>query len=764
MLIYSLTEEIKEPRKYSHHYSFDELSILLNKKKSELDKPYNETKNTSFDFSRVSTFFEMSKMLKKDINIPKVSNAYLKLYEMLNHFKIVEKNNNNIFTYFDNASFPGAFIRSLDHYVKQNVPNVKYLDWFASSLYNNEKDVLGDDYNLLYNYRFRWLMNKENNGDVSNPDNVLEFRYFFQNVGLVSLYTSDLGFDVSSDYSKQEIFHLKPNIGQILCGLESTKDGGCQITKQFTFFEIRNRIVLFLLTKMYKHVYIVKPITSKPDNSEIYIVCLNYNRQDSLQYRELLLNALKHWDQQILETISIPQEFNNSLLYISNEIYLRQIDKISFNINLFYTLIKTHDKSKLVKLPKEFYNQLKKEVNEWLIKNPIRHINNPLPITKTLMSNRESKENNIIINKSIFKNENKTLLSSRPGGGSGKTLVDYYNDLFKNNTIFQVDSLYGKTLIYNENDKDITILLFNLLMKCGVLLREVMLLYYNRNSLVDKIKLIKNREKFAASREGSNFYKFIHKVHLNINNKEFDNIVLSSKNDIEFLTLLSKHYTQQKQEKNEGRELSRIKDIEKFLIPFKNKNNPLEGSGQNIKYLDLGSSEGKITSTIALYLNLPKTDAIGIDVKEESKESDNFTYIQYNGTDIPFPNDTFDLATIFMALHHFTNLDKTLTSLNRVMKLNSILIVREHDVKDEKENNMSVFLDFIHAFYMTISNNEETIEQFANEYQKGDFAFYKSLDEWSYILYKYGFKMEIKIEKHDIFNSGYLILIKFKNV
>jgi len=472
-------EEYKQ--KYPVHYSMDELSKKLNIAKSNLDKPRQENpKGSKFDFAFVTTFFEMSKMLKQTVsrqfNIPKVSNAYLKQYEILSYFpEIINNTKSPIYRYFDNASFPGAFIRATDHYIKDHISEINNFDWFASSLFNEEYGVLGDEYNLLYNYPFRWLMDlpsKEkkqiNNGDVSIPSNILDFRRKFlggvetQGIGFVPLYTSDLGFDVSSDYSKQEQFHLKPNLGQISVALESVEEGGTQITKQFTFFEERNRIILYILTLLYKKVNIIKPITSKPDNSEIYILCIGYNRKSSLKYRELIIHALKYWDKKILEEIKIPDDFNKKLNFIANELYQRQIDKLNFNIDLFYKLKKEmKGNDNRVNLPSYFYKQLKNEVEIWLNQNKMKTINNPIPITKTIITMEVIKKDSEII----------ILKDSEWNNKNNLSLIDYYDSL----NILLIESLRGKTIIYDHSNKDIAELLFKLLINCGYLLRLFLL-------------------------------------------------------------------------------------------------------------------------------------------------------------------------------------------------------------------------------------------------------------------------------------------------
>jgi hypothetical protein len=67
-------------------------------------------------------------------------------------------------------------------------------------------------------------MHDNNNGDVLVEANQVDFCK--QLGGKVDLYTSDLGFDVSSDYNNQELIQLPANIGQILTGLLTLKKGG----------------------------------------------------------------------------------------------------------------------------------------------------------------------------------------------------------------------------------------------------------------------------------------------------------------------------------------------------------------------------------------------------------------------------------------------------------------------------------------------------------------------------------------------------------
>jgi 23S rRNA U2552 (ribose-2'-O)-methylase RlmE/FtsJ len=142
------------------------------------------------------------------------------------------------------------------------------------------KEPLEDKYHLYANYPNNWLMHNNNNGDISNISNILDFQIQFKkiygDIHSVDLYTCDLGSDVSNDYNNQEKIHLILNLSQIVCGLSVLKSGGNMVVKHFTIFEPFTISYISLLTELFEQVIISKPLTSKRTNSEIYIVCKNY--------------------------------------------------------------------------------------------------------------------------------------------------------------------------------------------------------------------------------------------------------------------------------------------------------------------------------------------------------------------------------------------------------------------------------------------------------------------------------------------------------
>ena len=98
----------------------------------------------------------------------------------------------------------------------------------------------------------------------------------------------------------------------------------------------------------------------------------------------------------------------------------------------------------------------------------------------------------------------------------------------------------------------------------------------------------------------------------------------------------------------------------------------------NKKILDVGCGE-------APYRNLFEScEYIGIDV-EGASHDDNLkkTDIFFNGTDIPFPDDTFDMVILSEVLEHVENADRIISEISRVLKKTGVLYLTIPFVWDE---------------------------------------------------------------------------------
>lgn len=285
--------------KFHLETNITDLKKKLNDVKSTLDDVYKshyaQGIMNSFD-----PFIGEKYNIAREINAYNLTNAWLKCYEIIDHFNLIPKiyDEKSEFVYFDNASYPGSFIVAVNHYVKTQT-NIKNFKWYGSSLKN--KDNLGDDFNLQKNFPKNWLMHENNDGDLVKIENILDFNRQLKNTHgerVVNMYSCDLSLDWGTDYNNQESISFNENLCQILCGLLTLKSGGHLFVKHFTLFEPFTIAYLSLLTLLFNGVYITKPISSKRTNSETYIVCKNYKypfADDSIEYTiiQLFINTIK---------------------------------------------------------------------------------------------------------------------------------------------------------------------------------------------------------------------------------------------------------------------------------------------------------------------------------------------------------------------------------------------------------------------------------------------------------------------------------------
>jgi 23S rRNA U2552 (ribose-2'-O)-methylase RlmE/FtsJ len=270
-----------------------------------------------------------------------VSNAWLKCYEILayySHYYGIFAESKTV-NHFDNAAFPGSFILAAHHYF--NTKTKIIYDWRASSLIEKnleDAEPLEDKYKLWANYPNKWLMSDKMNGDVLVEKNIYNFPKLLESSGCgkVDLYTSDLGFDVSSDYNNQELMQCAANIGQIVVGIQSLKVGGMLVTKQYMFFEPITLSVIYHVSKLFKTFHICKPYTSRQANSEIYLVGLEFLGDEDSYITQLFIDKIN----EIRDTNAytpIDDEYKtipymNKIVDASEVIFGRQIEKINLDI------------------------------------------------------------------------------------------------------------------------------------------------------------------------------------------------------------------------------------------------------------------------------------------------------------------------------------------------------------------------------------------------------------------------------------------------
>ena len=268
------------------------LKDTINEAKAKLDEiPDNlfYTITNSLDM-----YATLRTLVQKTYNMEHATNAALKMYEMLNEFALLMMGTSCMpsVNVFCNAELPGAFIIAINHFMRTKCISSEF-DWLGSSylpedaLKAGNSTILDDKYKIYEKNRLHWLMGPAPNampegeapitGDVTDPTVINALgnavhRRFALNDG-AHLYTSDVGIEIQKeDLNRQEELTAFINYGQIVAGLLSLALGGTLITKQYTFYTPFNRSLIAIVASLFEETYITKPKTSRPTNSEIYLV------------------------------------------------------------------------------------------------------------------------------------------------------------------------------------------------------------------------------------------------------------------------------------------------------------------------------------------------------------------------------------------------------------------------------------------------------------------------------------------------------------
>jgi len=211
------------------------------------------------------------------------TNAWLKMYEMIDRLGLMDDaahRGGRAIRVFCNAELPGAFVAATAHHAATTRAPPQSIDWVACSLWPGVAahtpagGVLGDTYGLAAANASRWLMGPEARGDLTSADDVVDMvrRAHARLGGPVDLYTSDAGIDVGGAFDDQERLTARIHLGQVVAGLIVLGVGGTMLVKTFTFTEPWSVAIIAACAACFADLRVVKPVTSRACNSEVYIV------------------------------------------------------------------------------------------------------------------------------------------------------------------------------------------------------------------------------------------------------------------------------------------------------------------------------------------------------------------------------------------------------------------------------------------------------------------------------------------------------------
>ena len=255
-----------------------------------------------------------------------ISRAFYKLWEILEAIKVPM-----ISETFHICDAPGGFVQAAVYYTKNRCDV-----YHTMSLKNNSYDV--PSYNIKF---LKKISNKINILDVSEDNDITDIQTILKTVKLlrgnrIGFITADGGIN-DVDYNNKETSHIKLISCQILLSLLVLQDNGVFILKVFDTFSEDTMMIVSLLVSVFDTVSISKPVTSRPTNSEKYILCEGFsNKLFNEEKRNWLLKfcmteCLKCSGKHITEN---DNDVFKQLYVINRELVEAQIDSIEKTLDI----------------------------------------------------------------------------------------------------------------------------------------------------------------------------------------------------------------------------------------------------------------------------------------------------------------------------------------------------------------------------------------------------------------------------------------------
>lgn len=257
----------------------NELHELLSRQKNMItdyfkSKKWDKYKKHSNSYELI---FTSCHTLPSIASYSPISRSYFKLWETLHDFEeILELNKRDSIKACFLAEGPGGFIEAFCDYrdqAKLETNDQLYGMTLISSSKNVPSWKLSD--RLIRNKKVQLLTGADGSGSLYNPENV---EYLKREVGRHScqLVTADGGFDFSADFNNQEELSLKLVAAELYAALQLQAEDGTFILKIFDIHAPATIALISVLKQFYKKIYVTKPFSSRPANSEKYLVCTGY--------------------------------------------------------------------------------------------------------------------------------------------------------------------------------------------------------------------------------------------------------------------------------------------------------------------------------------------------------------------------------------------------------------------------------------------------------------------------------------------------------
>lgn len=196
----------------------------------------------------------------------KINRAYYKLWELCWEFHLLPVDGELHSMHLCEA--PGGFINAVTQHRMLHCPDASNDTWVAVSRPAAPPDIPD----------FDECIQRDPNGEIKMCDvlNPVHFSSLLGTNERFGFITADGGIDVSENFNLQEQLVSKLFFAQMAVAVSNLKPDGHFVLKIYTVATKTTETLIRIGCSLFKTVHLCKPNTSRPTNSECYIICKHF--------------------------------------------------------------------------------------------------------------------------------------------------------------------------------------------------------------------------------------------------------------------------------------------------------------------------------------------------------------------------------------------------------------------------------------------------------------------------------------------------------
>jgi len=219
---------------------------------------------------------EYYKKMSGKQSVPKlqvISRAYYKMWEILKTFPKLIDISDESFVCGNLAEGPGGFVQAIIDYREKYSKNSDNDKLHAITLKSGAQEIPQFDQKFIKKNSKKLMIHY---GDLTDPKGIKDYIASFDK-SKANLVTGDAGFQfdiAGKQYQEQSMQQLL--FSQLLVAMSIQAVDGSFVCKMFDAYTEPTVFILQLAKKYYRSVVLFKPETSRPANSERYLICYRF--------------------------------------------------------------------------------------------------------------------------------------------------------------------------------------------------------------------------------------------------------------------------------------------------------------------------------------------------------------------------------------------------------------------------------------------------------------------------------------------------------